>query len=256
MTYKIKMSCGHTQNMVLYGPQKLIEEKIKYFKTRAVCVSCHMKQQLEKNIAAGYVEVRVPYREYKLRFANLPYIPDSYNKTDRSVIVCLPPEIAPYVIEREEKREKERLEREEKKRIQEQQKAERAAARAAALAAAKIAKEKQKKQELPIMTMPVKPPVPEPPLNLRPPEATLFLKKLAMEFDKKYRVAATELAKQDVRCAYSKLNLFYSSYGKKEWENLVANNDIINLPAKKIVQLAQQIYEKMDKDRYGCVKRA
>lgn len=250
MKYKIKMSCGHVQEVELYGHPEYIEDKIKFMQKRSVCGKCYMKKQLQKNLAAGYVEVRVPYRDYKLRYSNLPYIPGSYNVADMTILVCMPPKIAARAIERETKKEQERLEREEKKRVQEQQKAERAAARAAILAAAKAAK--QKKEELP---KPAKPAVPELPLNLRPPEATLFLKTLATEFNRKYRVASTELAKQDVRCAYSRLNLFYSSYGKKDWEKLVANNDIVNLPATKIVQLAQHYYDNTPKDRLGCVRR-
>ena len=93
------------------------------------------------------------------------------------------------------------------------------------------------------------------PLVLRPPEATLFLKRLAIEYNKMYKVAVTELQKRDVRIAYGRLHLFYSSYGKKDWERLVANNDIANLQAAKIVQLAQEIYNTTEKDRVGCVKR-
>lgn len=251
MTYKIKMSCGHVQEVELYGHPEYIEDKINFMKKRSVCGKCFMREQLQKYLDAGYVEVRVAYRDYKFRFANLPYLPDSYNIADRTVVVCMPPDIAVRVAERKAANEKALLEREEKKRLQEQRKAERAAARAAAMAAAKATK--PEKQELP---KPVKPFVPEPPLKLWPPEATLFLKTLATEYNRKYCVAVTELAKQDVRCTFSRLRLFYSSYGKKDWERLVANNDIVNMPAPKIVQLAQQIYEKTDKDCYGCVKRA
>lgn len=249
MKYTIKMGCGHIEKRELHGSSRYIEDTIKFLKT-SICGKCYMKEQLKNNLEAGYVEVRVSYHDYKFRYKSLPYIPDSYNKVDRTIIVCMPPDIAARANERKAKQEKIRAEREEKKRLEQQQKAECAAARAAALLAAKAAKRNVHEQP-----EPVKPPVPKERLKLRPPEATLFLKKLALEFNKKYSVACTEVAKRDVRCTYSRLHLFYSSYGKNEWEQLVANNDIINLPASKIVQLAQHYYDNTPKDRYGCVRR-
>lgn len=249
MKYKIKMGCGHIEERELHGSSRYIEDTLKFLK-KSICGKCYMKEQLKNNLDAGYVEVRVSYHDYKFRYKSLPYIPDSYNKADRTIIVCMPPDIAERANERIAKQEKIRAEREEKKRLEQQQKAERAAARAAAMLTAKAAKRK-----IPEQPEPLKPPVPKKRLKLRPPEATLFLKKLALEFNKKYSMACTEVAKRDVRCTYSRLHLFYSSYGKNEWEQLVANNDILNLPASKIVRLAQHYYDNTPKDRYGCVRR-
>lgn len=35
-------------------------------------------------------EVKMPYHEYKMRYNNFPYHPDSYNRTDKTVVVYLP----------------------------------------------------------------------------------------------------------------------------------------------------------------------
>lgn len=243
MQYFIKMSCSHGQLLNINEYED--SEKIKFLKEKAVCKHCYVQMQL-KNMPDAE-EVKMPYHEYKMRYNNFPYHPDSYNKT---VAVYLPKKYADIFKERAAVKEKARLERAEKKRLIELQKAERAAERAAKRTAEKAAK--PPKQEI---IKPAQPPVPQAPLVLRPPEATLFLKRLAIEYNKIYKVAATELQKRDVRIAYGRLHLFYSSYGKKDWERLVANNDIVNLQAAKIVQLAQDIYDTTEKDRVGCVKR-
>ena len=249
MKYKIKMGCGHIEERELHGSSKYIEDTIKFLK-KSICGKCYMKEQLKNNLAAGYVEVRVSYHDYKFRYATLPYVPDSYNEKDRTIIVCMPPDMADRAAERKAQQDKNRQKREVKKPLNEQQKAERAAAWAAAMQAAKAAKKKCQEQ-----IKPKKAREREEPLKVLPPEASLFLKKLAFEFNKKYNVACTELAKRDVRCAFNRLHLFYRSYGKKDWEQLVANNDIVNLSTPKIVQLAQHYYDNTPKDSYGCVKQ-
>lgn len=118
MKYRVKMSCGHMQEMELFGCQEHIEDKINFFKTRSVCGKCYMKEQLKNNLAAGYEEIRVSYHDYKFRYKSLPYIPDSYNKADRTIIVCMPPDIAARAAERKAQQEKIRAEREEKKRLE------------------------------------------------------------------------------------------------------------------------------------------
>ena len=37
MKYKIKMSCGHVQEVELYGHPEYIEDKIKFMQKRSVC---------------------------------------------------------------------------------------------------------------------------------------------------------------------------------------------------------------------------
>lgn len=105
MKYTIKMSCGHIQEMELYGCHEHLEDKINFFKTSSVCGKCYIKEQLKNNLATGYEEVRVSYHDYKYRYASLAYILDSYNKVDRTVIVCMPP-IAARAAERKAKHEK------------------------------------------------------------------------------------------------------------------------------------------------------
>lgn len=250
MKYTIKMGCGHIEERELHGSNRYIEDTIKFLKT-SICGKCYMKEQLKNHLAAGYKEVRVSYHDYKYRYSGLPYLPESYNAADRTIVVCMPPEIAARAAERKAQQDRSRKKKEAKKPLTEQEKAERIAAWAAAMHAAKAAK--RKNQEA---IKPTKPPAQEEPLKILPPEATLFLKKLAFEFNKKYNVACTELEKRDVRCTFNRLHLFYSSYGKNDWEQLVANNDIVNLPTPKIAQLAQHYYDNTPKDQYGCIKRA
>lgn len=242
MKYTIKMGCGHIEERELHGSSKYIEDTIKFFKN-SICGKCYMKKQLKRHLDAGYKEVRVSYTDYKLRYSSLPYLPDSYNEKDRTIIVCMPPDIAARAAERKVQQDKNRQKREAKKPLTEQQKAERLAAWAAAMHAAKAAK---RKNHEPIK--PKKARVQEEPLKVLPPEASLFLKKLAFEFNKKYNAACTELAKRDVRSTFNRLHLFYRSYGKNDWEQLVGNNDIVSLPTPKIVQLAQHYYDNTPKD--------
>lgn len=249
MQYFVKMSCGHAQLINISGNEEHIKKKIKLFNEKEICRRCFRQMQFENMVDP--VEVKMTYHEYKIRYRNFPYRLDSYNEIDKTVVVYLPKELAGPLTDREAALEQARLEREEKKRLNEQLKAERAAARAAALAA----KKEQAKTKPAKRKKPKKPPVPEVPLNLRPAEATLFLKRLAGEYNKMYLLAGTELQKRDIRIAYGRLHLFYSSYGKKDWERLVANNDVVNLSANKIVQLAEHIYNTTEKDRIGCVKR-
>lgn len=243
------MGCGHIDESEIYGSSKYIEDTIKFLKT-SICGKCYMKKQLKNHLAAGYKEVRVSYHDYKYRYSPLPYLPDSYNAADRTIVVCMPPDIAARAAERKEKQEKIRQKREANTPLTEQQKTERIAAWAAAMHAAKAAKRKSQGP-----TKPAKPPVQEEPLTVLPPEAALFLKRLAFEFNKKYNAACTELDKRNLRCAFNRLHLFYKSCGKNEWAQLVANNDIASLPSPKIVQLAQHYYDNTPKDQYGCVKR-
>lgn len=114
MKYTIKMGCGHIEKRELHGSSRYIEDTIKFLKT-SICGKCYMKEQLKNNLEAGYVEVRVSYHDYKFRYKSLPYIPDSYNKVDRTIIVCMPPDIAARANERKAKQEKIRAEREEKR---------------------------------------------------------------------------------------------------------------------------------------------
>lgn len=134
MKYYVKMSCGHTQLMTIHGCAEHIEKKLKFFRTQAVCTYCYMQQQLEKNLATDHVEITVPYHEYKIRYRNLPFVSNSYNAEDKTIIVCMPKALAERFRERQAEKEKARLEREEKMRMKAQAKAERAAARMAALA--------------------------------------------------------------------------------------------------------------------------
>ena len=249
MKYTIKIGCGHIEERELHGSSRYIEDTIKFLKT-SICGKCYMKEQLKNHLAAGYKEVRVSYHDYKYRYSGLPYLPESYNAADRTIVVCMPPEIADRAAERKAQQGKNRQKREVKKPLTEQEKAERLAAWSAAMHAAKAAKHNSQEPIKPKKTK-----VRQEPLKVLPPEALLFLKKLAFEFNKKYNVACTELAKRDVRSTFNRLHLFYSSYGKKEWEQLVANNDIANLSAPKIVQLAQHYYDNTPKDEYGCVRR-
>lgn len=244
MKYYVKMSCGHAQLMTINGCAEHISKKIKYFETHAMCKCCFMKKRLKE--MKEPVEVRMTYHAYKTYYRNFPCDMDSYNTEDMTIIVYLDKEFADRYEAKETAKEKARLERAEKKRLAEQRKAERAAARADALAA-KPAKPKPVK--------PAKPTVPQKPIILRPLEASIFLKRLALEYNKKYSVAVTELQRRDVRCAFGRLHLFYSSCSKKEWEQLVANHDIVNMPAHKIVQLAHHFYDNTEKDSIGCVKR-
>lgn len=123
MKYYLKMSCGHTQMMSIHGCAEHIEKKLKFFRTQAVCTYCYMQQQLEKNLATDHVEITVPYHEYKIRYRNLPFVPNSYNAEEKTIIVCMPKALAERFAERQAEKDKARLEREEKMRLKAQAKA-------------------------------------------------------------------------------------------------------------------------------------
>lgn len=172
------MSCGHAQLMGINGCMEHISKKIKYFETHAMCKRCFMKKRLKE--MKEPVEVRMTYHAYKTYYRNFPCDMESYNTADMTIVVYLDKEFAARYEAKETAKEKARLKRAEKKRQAEQRKAERAAG-----LAAKPAKPKPIK--------PVKPPMPQKPIILRPLEASSFLKRLALEYNKKYNVAVTEL---------------------------------------------------------------
>lgn len=115
MKFLVKMSCGHEQTMNINGCPEHIEKKLNFFKTRAVCTYCYMQQQFEKNMAADYVKITVPYHEYKIRYRNLPFVPNSYNGKDNTIMVCMPKALAERFAERKLAQEKAKIERAEKK---------------------------------------------------------------------------------------------------------------------------------------------
>lgn len=109
MKLRVKMSCGHEQMMTIHGCPEHIEKKLKFFKTQAVCTYCYMQQQLEKNLGTDHVEITVPYHEYKIRYRNLPFVPNSYNAEDKTIIVCMPPKLAELFAKRQDAKNKKLL---------------------------------------------------------------------------------------------------------------------------------------------------
>lgn len=98
MKYSVEFSCGHTEEVQIYGKAEERERKIRYFGKSGLCHECYKKKMNEEN-AENCEEVVMSYREYKENYADCKTKAGSYDKTEKTIVV--------YVPKKEEKEEKE-----------------------------------------------------------------------------------------------------------------------------------------------------
>lgn len=87
--YKVTFSCGHTEEVELFGKIKERERKIEYWTENGLCSACYLEQ---KNIKAsiGCEEVEMSYKKYKEEYPNCKTKKGSWNPTTKSIIVYIP----------------------------------------------------------------------------------------------------------------------------------------------------------------------
>lgn len=86
MKYEVNFSCGHKEEIQLFGKVSERERKIAYFEKSGICSCCYREQkEIEKSI--GCEEVEMSYREYKTNYANYKTKSGSYNGETKTIIV-------------------------------------------------------------------------------------------------------------------------------------------------------------------------
>ena len=91
MKYNVKFSCGHTEEIELFGKVRDREERIKYFEERGVCSACYREmKRIEEEVRAekeGLVKKEMPYREYKLHHSDCKTVRGSYDGIKKTIVV-------------------------------------------------------------------------------------------------------------------------------------------------------------------------
>ena len=86
MKYEVNFSCGHKEEIALFGKTSERERKIAYFEKSGICSCCYKEQkEIEKSI--GCEEVEMSYREYKTNYANCKTKAGSYNGETKTIVV-------------------------------------------------------------------------------------------------------------------------------------------------------------------------
>lgn len=89
MKYWVNFSCGHTEQVELFGKQTDRYRTIEYWEQRGICSKCYREQKDMEN-AVGCNEVRMPYREYKTEYPNCKTKAGSYDGEAKTIIVYVP----------------------------------------------------------------------------------------------------------------------------------------------------------------------
>ena len=88
MKYNVKFSCGHSEEIQIYGPGAERERKIAYFEKYGLC-SCCYRELKETEKKGDCEEVEMLYREYKNNYADRKTKSGSYNKDTKTIIVYI-----------------------------------------------------------------------------------------------------------------------------------------------------------------------
>lgn len=89
MKYYVTFSCGHSDNVELFGKTADRERKIDYYKNYGVCPECYREQKAIEN-SIGCEERTMSYREYKTSFADCKAKPGSYDGKAKTIVVYVP----------------------------------------------------------------------------------------------------------------------------------------------------------------------
>ena len=85
MKYEIKVSCGHTVTVDIYGSAAERERKVKWYENNYICDECRDAEN-----AKDCEEVEMSYSEYKTNYSDCNTKKDSYNKKTKTIIVYVP----------------------------------------------------------------------------------------------------------------------------------------------------------------------
>jgi hypothetical protein len=86
MKYWVKRSCGHEEQVDLYGKTSERENKIKWMESK-LCKACYNQGQ-----DADCKEIEMSYREYKEDYNHCKTKPGSYDKKYKTIVVYVPSE--------------------------------------------------------------------------------------------------------------------------------------------------------------------
>lgn len=91
--YQVELSCGHTQQIELFGKNEERERKIEYLKNNGKCSECY-KEELKKiqelKVAEkGLKATEISYREYKLNYSQCETVKNSYDANKKTIIVYI-----------------------------------------------------------------------------------------------------------------------------------------------------------------------
>jgi len=89
MKYDIKMGCGHTDTVELFGKNAEREKKIKYFEKYGLCRECYMEKLKNERMAEGLKLVEMTYYEYKNNYSECKTEPGSYDKERKTIKVWI-----------------------------------------------------------------------------------------------------------------------------------------------------------------------
>lgn len=89
MKYDVTFSCGHTEEVQIYGKTEERERKIKYYGKSGLCSECYKKKMNEEN-AENCEEVVMSYREYKENYSDCKTKSGSYDKAEKTIVVYVP----------------------------------------------------------------------------------------------------------------------------------------------------------------------
>lgn len=94
MKYEVKMSCGHTVTVELFGKSSEREKKLKYYEEHGLCPECYAEAK-KQEIGCAVEEVEMKYAEYKEKYSDCKTKYNSYNRETKTIVVYVPVADAP-----------------------------------------------------------------------------------------------------------------------------------------------------------------
>lgn len=93
MKYDVKFSCGHTEEIQLFGKTADRERKIAYYEQYGLCSCCYAAKK-DAGKATDCVETEMFYGEYKRNYASCATKTGSYDAKKKTIVVYVPKQIA------------------------------------------------------------------------------------------------------------------------------------------------------------------
>lgn len=89
MKIKVTFSCGHADNIELFGKNADRERKISWYENYGLCPNCYREQKEIEN-GLGCDEIEMSYKEYKTDYADCKTKAGSYNGDTKTIVVYVP----------------------------------------------------------------------------------------------------------------------------------------------------------------------
>ena len=97
--YNVKFSCGHEEQVILYGKYKDRNKKIAYFEKEGLCSECY-KKKIKERIKSqksqlspdnkNYTIIQLKYGDYKSKYPDCTVVKNSYNQEDKTISIYVP----------------------------------------------------------------------------------------------------------------------------------------------------------------------